>query len=182
MAPLTRSFALEIALGKDLSQVQEALVRAKAALAQVSPKSDPESAGHYPGHVIQSVMDVAFPSKVWNPDCPLGPPKPLELLNGASGSRAWRRTPHSDEALLLFKAKPGTAHALRPSSRVAKDTCLVSLLEEIRSSSPNTFCGKSFASARLAFLQHTSEVPPGRRCCLCFGKARGDASSSDSAE
>ena len=107
LAPLAKSLALEVSLGKDLSNVRTALLQAKATLADLTPSS-----ASIP--IDDSLADALGP--LASPATYLGRPSVDHIL-GNDAVKGWARKPKKNELLVSNIGPPnydGKLHSLRP--------------------------------------------------------------------
>eukprot|EP00973_Karenia_brevis_P032309 4452916-Karenia_brevis.AAC.1 len=100
--------ALEAALGKDLKEVQQALIAAKAELAKIATTT----VATIPHGSLQDTLEAAVGSQLSASAGVLGKLQVHHVLDGWVG-KGWRRRPSINEILVLNE-KSGSMHSLRP--------------------------------------------------------------------
>ena len=107
LAPLAKSLAIEVSLGKDLSNVRTALLQAKATLADLAPSS---AIIPIDDSLAEALGPLAKPATF------LGRPSVDHIL-GNEAVKGWTRKPKKNELLVSNIGPPnydGKLHSLRP--------------------------------------------------------------------
>ena len=185
LSPLAPSLALEAALGRDLRQVQDAILAAKAELAR-GPSHD---RGTEP---LQQRLEAALGPDLAAAQQVLGKPEVAQVLEART--KHWFRSPNLDEILLAPSNKGQSSrratkwHTMRPPATVAVAGTMEAMQEHLNADGGTAWCGWHFkpASAVRLGLWKTLEGEPGQELCgSCFGKvpevstAAVSSSSSD---
>ena len=175
LAPLTKSLALEVSLGKDLTDVRAAILDAKATLAgmTIGDKKVMED----------EALITALGPQLGKPASYLGAPK-LDHILGNQSVAGWHRVPDLHELLVSNIGPPnydGKLHSLRPP--------------KIHHEAPpawdewtgngKTWCGGwNFVAAKhrkeFVVWDDSDEMKVAPICGRCFGKVESKALSSSS--
>ena len=186
-APLTKSLALEVSLGKELKDVRSAILDAKATLAGLATSSEPMSKS-----LEEDALVSALGPQLGKPASYLGAPK-LDHILGNQTVKGWHRKPDINELLVANIGPPqydGKLHSLRPPQLH---------FEEPPQWDEWTGCGKTWcggwkfkaAKERKEFKiwDDSEEMHQAPLCVRCFGKpppaipvnkSSSSSSSSDS--
>ena len=173
LAPLAKSLALEVSLGKDLSDVQTALLQAKATLSSLTPQAS--------AIPLEDVLDTALGPSA-KPAAFLGKPTVDQIL-GNSSVKGWHRVPKQNEILVANVGPPnydGKLHSMRPPLCVIGTLPTLSNWEHACS---KTWCSWKFLEVGSRAELHSWDNAVDKHgeaplCGRCFGKQAVAASSS----
>ena len=170
LSPLAPSLALEAALGRDLRQVQEAIIAAKAELARASP----HDGGTEP---LQRRLEAALGPDLAAAQEVLGKPEVAQVLEART--KHWCRSPDLHDILLASRRSHRVTkwHTLRPPASAAVAGARDAIQEQLLAKGGTAWCGWSFGPASAVRLGtwRTLEGEPGQLLCgSCFGKVQGD--------
>ena len=179
LSPLAPSLSLEASLGRDLRQMQTAILAAKAKL--VSLSADTVHVPH--DESLQEVFEDALGLSFDDQDGPLGKPLVEDVI--CRRTKGWHRQPSCGELLVVNDATD-KVHSLRPPRFVTPGICLTEEWDGIMLvSSRPTWCKCALPSRSLTTLVVCSpELLQSKTLCKrCFGKPddQDETSGSSSA-
>ena len=177
LAPLTKSLALEVSLGKDLTDVRSAILDAKATLAGMSIATNKV--------MEDDALVTALGPQLGKSASYLGAPK-LDHILGNQSVKGWHRVPDMDELLVSNIGPPnfdGKLHSLRPPQL---HLGIPPAWDEWTGSSTKAWCnGWDFIAAKerkeYVVWDGSDEMKLLPLCGRCFGKVTKKVSSSSSA-
>lgn len=176
LAPLTKSLALEVSLGRDLTDVRAAILSAKATLANMTSTSNIV--------MEEEALVEALGPQLGASASFLGIPK-LDHILGNTSVKGWHRDPQMQELLVSNVGPPeysGKLHALRPPRLHSGPP---PTWDEWDASDSKAWCGGwDFVAAKdraeFVIWDGTDELKATPRCNRCFGRGESKVAHSSS--